>query len=208
MAKLPQPPSPPELALIPPQPTILPAGTPLWHVYFRGGVHPRPWSAFREYGPLATARFDHHGRPPRVQDRAIYYAGALGPLCIAEVFQARRTINRRKDDPWLVGFRLARDVALLDLCGLWPTRAGASMAINSGPRSTAQRWSEAIYLAYPEVEGLWYASSMYGNVPALALYERARDAVGGTPFFHAPLAASGLAVPLYNLSRQLGYAFL
>jgi hypothetical protein len=26
------------------------------------------------------------------------------------------------------------DVALLDLCGLWPARAGGSMAINSGPR--------------------------------------------------------------------------
>ncbi len=114
---------------------VVAAGTRLWHVYFRGGTHPRPWDDFRAYGPIATARFDHHEPPPHVQDRHIYYAGSSGPMCLLEVFQARRTINRRRNEPWLAGFALRRDVTLLNLTGTWTTRAGASMAINTGNRS-------------------------------------------------------------------------
>ncbi len=46
----------------------------------------------------------------------------------------RRTIDVRRDEPWLVGCRLTADVRLLDLVWLWPTRAGASAAISGGPR--------------------------------------------------------------------------
>ncbi len=203
MPKVPEPPE--HLAEIPAQTRTLQAGLEFWHVYFQGGAHPRSWNAFRTFGPVASARFDHHVAPPHVQERGIFYGGSLGSLCIAEVFQQGRLIDRNKDNPWLVGFALARDITVLDLCGTWPTRAGASMALSSGPRPRAQRWSAAIYAVYPHVEGLWYPSSMYGNRPAMALYERAKDAVTGTPFFHLPLSARGLARPLYLLSEEIGY---
>jgi hypothetical protein len=184
---------------------VLAAGTELWHVYFQAGAHPRAWYDFRAYGPVPSARFDYHLSPPHVQDRAIFHAGSLATLCIAEVFQQERVIDRKRDSPWLVGFTLTRDVVVLDLCGTWPTRAGASMAINSGQRSRAQRWSAAIYAAYPYIEGLWYPSSMYGNQPAAAFYERAGDAVKGVPIFHMPLTARGITRALYSLAQEIGY---
>ena len=206
MPKFPEPPA--DLAAIPPATRILPTGLELWHLYFQGGAHPRSWYGFRSYGPVASARFDHHIGPPHDQERAIFYGGSLGNLCVAEVFQQERVIDRRKDEPWLVGFTLTRDVTVLDLCGTWPTRAGASMAISSGQRARARRWSAAIYAAYPHIEGLWYPSSMYGNEPAVAFYERARAAVGGTLFFHLPLSARGLVRPLYRLAKEISYDFL
>jgi len=47
------------------------------------------------------------------------------------------------------------------------------MLINSGSRPRARAWSRAFYAAYPEIQGIFHASSMHGNRPSLALYERA-----------------------------------
>lgn len=135
----------------------------------------------------------------------IFYCAEHGPTCLAEVFQDVRVIDRSARDPWLVGFSLVRDVALLDLTGTWPTRAGASMAINSGPRPRAQRWSQAIYEAYPDLEGIYYPSSMHANRPAIALYERALTALPRAPVFHRPLADPALLSVLRHAARELGY---
>ena len=51
------------------------------------------------------------------------------------------------------------------------------MAINSGSRAKARKWSRAIYSAYASVEGLFYCSAMHGNRPAVALYDRATSAM-------------------------------
>jgi RES domain len=203
VAKLPQPATLPPLKA--PDIRILPAGTMLWRVYFARGDHPSSWGEFRDFGPVRTARFDHHVLPPRRQDRAILYAAERGSTCFAEVFQATRTIDRGRGDPWLVSFALARDVRLLDLAGAWPTRAGASQAISTGPRARAREWSRAVYEAYPDVEGLSYPSSMLGPTRAVALYERARDAIASAPPFHAPLTHPGLQAPIQRIAARLGY---
>ena len=187
---------------------ILPAGAELWRLYFQGGPYPTAWNTFRFFGPLGTARFDHHRPPPSVQDRGVLYAAEAGTTCIAEVFQAQRLVDRARRQPWLVGFSIIRPIRLLNLCGIWPTRAGASMALSSGPRPRAQRWSAAIYDAYLDVDGLWYPSSMFANEPAILLYERSSDAIAPSPFFHFPLTHPGLAVPLYHLARQLHYSLV
>lgn len=135
----------------------------------------------------------------------IFYCAGHGPTCLAEVFQDVRVIDRSARDPWLVGFSLARDVALLDLTGTWPTRAGASMAINAGPRPRAQRWSQAIYEAYPDLEGIYYPSSMNANRPAIALYERALTALPRAPVFHRPLRDPALLSVLRHVAQDLGY---
>lgn len=137
-------------------------------------------------------RFDHHADPARQQARGILYGGLRVYTSFAEVFQDARTIERSRNRPWLVGFELARDVHLLDLTGTWPTRAGASMALCSGPRDRARAWSRRIYEDYPAVEGLHYPSSMDGNQPAVALYERAHRALAVRPLFHRALADPGL----------------
>jgi hypothetical protein len=208
LAKLPEPPPASRLAGVPPDRKLLASGTALWRCYFRGGRHPTLWNAFRAFGPVETSRFDHHLPPPRPQGRRILYAAEHGPTCIAEVFQATRVIDRTSRDPWLVGFRLLSPLQLLDLTGTWPTRAGASMALSSGPRSRARRWSQAIYEAYPWATGLYYPSSMHGNRPAVALFERAAAGLEPNPTFHRPLGDPALLLLLGEVAHQLGYGLI
>jgi hypothetical protein len=159
------------------------------------------------FGPLSS-RFDHHLSPPHLQNRGILYAAAHGPTCLAEVFQDTRVIDRVAKDPWLAGFALQRSVRLLDLTGSWPTRAGASMAINTGSRPRAQRWSLVIYEAFPQGHGLHYPSSMHGNQPAVALYERALPSLPPIPVFHRPLRDPALLPVLKRVARDLGYGLV
>lgn len=208
MPKFPEPRVPRILADVELDPYVIPVGTELWRIYGRGGAHPRAWNTFRAYGPVKSMRFDHHMEPVGEQDRKILYGASRISICVAEFFQRDRTIDRYRGEPWLVGFTVTRDVKLLNLRDTWPTRAGASMAINSGIRARSRRWSRAIYEAYPDVEGLWYASSMYANQPAFAFYERAEQALSSIPIFHMSLSAPGLYAPLDGIARELGYRLL
>lgn len=82
------------------------------------------------------------------------------------------------------------------------------MAITTGPRPRAQRWSRAIYEAYAESQGLLYPSSMHGNSPAVALYERALPALPPVPIFHRPLRDPALLPVLKKVARELGYGLV
>jgi hypothetical protein len=200
----PEPPAPGALAAIGAAWYGLSVGTQLWRVFFRGTDHPATWNAFRTYGPV-DARFDHHRPPACEQERGILYAATSPATCLAEVFQATRRIDVRLNEPWLVGFATTRPLRLLHLTGMWPTRVGASMAINTGPRARARRWSRGFYETIRDADGLVYASSMHTNLPALALYERAGDALPPTPFMHRGLADPLLRVVLENAAAELGY---
>lgn len=204
MPKFPEPPAAAELAEIEPDWWVLPAGSLLWRLYFRGGRHPTFWNTLRSYGPTQS-RFDHHLPPPHVQERSILYAANEGAICFAEIFQDTRLIDRTARDPWLAGFLLNHSLRLLDLTGIWPTRAGASMAISTGARPRAQRWSRAIYEAYPEARGLHYASSMYRNRSCIALYERGAEALPAAPEFHRPLRDPALLPVLRRVAKDIGY---
>ena len=207
MAKLPEPPPPERLAAIPADCRAVPAGTALFRVYRRGGPHPGTWNGFRFYGPL-NGRFDPHDLPRRVQERGVLYAAAHPAAALAEFFQTRRTINARHCQPWLVGFALVRDVRLLDLTGLWPTRAGASMALASGPRPRARAWARAIYTAYADADGIWYGSSMHANTPCAALFERAQDSLPPLPGYHRALSDETLRAFLTNVAADLNFRLI
>lgn len=205
VAKLPTP--PPELPKLRRRDVAtLAPGTLLWRIYRAGGPHPTIWNEFRGFGPTATGRFDHQTPPPHDDpERSIQYV-ALDTLgAIAEAFQGGRLIDRRRQAPWLVGFELAAPLEVLDLTRLWPTRAGASQVIGTGRRATAQAWSRAIYLSYPEVAGLLYRSSMAGGSLNVALYERARPSLAATPMLHVSLSHPGLSLPLTRAAGRLGY---
>ncbi len=62
------------------------------------------------------------------------------------------------------------------------------MAVNSGRRDRARRWSLRIYEDYPGIEGLYYPSSMDSNQPAIVLYERAQNALPSRASFQRALA--------------------
>ena len=209
MAKLPEPPSVDQLAATPPAWRTFGSGGRLWRVYFRASRHPTGWKVFRYWGP-AGSRFDHHlpdasgvGCP---QDRGILYAGLDVQTCLAEVFQEGRIIDRSDQAPWLAAFTPTRDLALLDLTGTWCTRIGASTAINSGRRDRARRWSQALYAAFPQADGIAYASSMNGHAVAYALYERAVDSVPSAPDTHFALNDPALDLPIDRAATRLGYA--
>jgi hypothetical protein len=206
LPKFPEPPR--DLAAVTPEWREVPAGTLLWRVYARGGAHPGAWNGFRHHGPVGTARFDHHLPPPREQERAVLYAALDVPTCLAEAFQATRTIHRTRREPWLVGFRMAAPLHLLDLHSAWPTRAGASMAIASGRRDRARRCSQAIYAACRAAQGLWYSSSMYAGRPCVALYERGESALPARPSLHLALADPRLDVPLQHIAADIHYRLI
>lgn len=182
---------------------MLSDGAELWRVYFQGGRHPTTWDQFRSFGPT-NSRFDPHEPPPHLQGRKVLYAAMHGPTGLAEVFQESRVIDRTENDPALVGFAVSRALRLLDLTSAWPTRAGASMVINSGTRKRAQRWARAIYEAYPDLDGIHYASSMFQNASAVALFERAEDAIPDRPFFHRRLDDLMLDAVLRNVAAAIG----
>jgi hypothetical protein len=206
--KFPGSPGATELAKIPAQIKILKKNELLVRLYYRGGSYPTLWNSFRAYGPLSTSRFDHHLPPARIQNRQILYAATLGVTATAEFFQQTRIIDRKTRELWLVIFRVTRDIELLDLTDSWPTKAGASMAINSGPRIRAQSWSRDIYDAYPAIEGLWYSSSMYSNKPAVTLYERAASALPPNPDFNRALSDQTLTALLKNASSEINYSII
>lgn len=211
MPKFPEPPGVEALRAIPPVLHHLPQGTTMARLCFAGGEFSTSWGTFRCYGPT-TSRFDHQlpdgqGRAQR-QDRGIMYL-ATGPeaipTCLAEVFQATRLIDRYAHDPVLSGFSLAADLTLLDLTGPFATAIGASMAIHSGPRPRARRWAQQLYEAYSDIDGLLYCASMYGNAPAVALFERGARAIPKRPVFHRELRDAVMANILTETGRVIGY---
>ncbi|MDY6957238.1 MAG: RES family NAD+ phosphorylase [Pseudomonadota bacterium] len=207
-ARIPAEPDSERLAELDPELRTLPAGSLLWRVYFRAGAHPTRWRDFRHYGP-ADARFDHHrDLRPGLQAQAVMYLAESPTTCLAEVFQKTRVIHRESRQPWLVGLRLAAAVDLLDLSGAFPTRAGASMGLMSGPRSVGRNWARGFHRAYPAIHGLSYPSSMHANRPALVLNERAEAAgvIPVIPQFHRALADPALLAVLKNAALDIGFA--
>ena len=209
-AKLPNPPPVKTLKAILPVTRTFKAGTEFARIFFAGGAHGTRWDDFRFFGPTGS-RFDHHqlkSGKAAIQNRGIMYL-ATGkqsiPTCLAEVFQSTRIIDRHHRQPTLVIFKLAKSLTLLNLSGAFCTKIGASTAIHSGPSPKAQRWSAQLYAAYPKIDGLLYCSSMYGNAPAIALYERALRAMPARPIFHRSLNDPALNHVILATGTHINY---
>lgn len=212
MTKLPRRPDSERLRAAEPSLTMVTSGQLLHRICQRGGDHPTRWSAFRHYGPLS--RFDHHSADergnPRLQERGILYAATDVATAVAEFFQRnRRRVNRTRRQPWLVSFPLAEDVRLLDLTGSFCLRAGASAKLVSGPFTHAQNWSRGFYDAYPQVQGLYYLSSLT-NRPTVALYERAVEMspIATETRFHRALADPLMHRVLAGIVDEIGYGLI
>ncbi len=183
--------------------------TVLWRVHATAGGHVLPWNRLRHFGPLPGCRFDPHEPPPHEQAAGVLYLALDVPTCLAEVFQDTRIVNRHDRAPYLTGFRLTRTVRLLDLGGTWPTRAGASQAINStGRRAVTRGWARSIRGAFPGLDGLWHPSSMNAGLPCVTLFETAADALPASAVVSLPLAHPALAGALAAAADSLGYGLL
>lgn len=213
MEHLPPAPDPGDLPdLKPTDLTVFPAGTRMWRLYFYGGEHPSLWNLFRSFGPVKTARFDHHMAPARDQDRGIMYGAPESReamiTCVAEVFQDTRTIDANRNSPWIASLRTTEEIRLLDVTSAWTTRAGGNQAICSGDRGVAREWSRAIYARYLDIDGIAYVSSTYGPGRAAALFERAGTKLAGRPAVNRPLNDPGLRDFLRRTAHKLNYALL
>lgn len=167
--------------------------------------HDTKWNTFRTHGPT-NSRFDHHLPSAVAGDgRSILYAASEWHTCVAEVFQDDHAIHTHRNEPRLVAFTLTADISLLDLGGLWPTRARASAAISSAHRSIARVWSRTIYDAFPDILGLRYNSAMNAGRPAFALYERAEQYLSASPLVDLPLSHPEIADDLDTLAHALDY---
>ncbi len=209
MAKLGKPPAASILRDLEPPWASLRAGRDrLARIYHASGPHPVAWNQFRAWGPARNARFDHHqpdaAGEPQVQSRGILYCARQGITCIAEVFQGTRVVNRYANDPYLCVLSPKRDLKLLDLTGEFATRMGASLAIHSGPRHRAREWARALHDAYDH-DGLLYLSSMHPGASAIALNERAEDAMPAAPLSNRPLSDPLLTDVIDALTHRLGY---
>ncbi|HEY3611611.1 MAG TPA: RES family NAD+ phosphorylase [Pseudonocardiaceae bacterium] len=216
MARLPQPPDPAVLAgLLRPDEDIVAIDptTPLVRVFTAAGRHPQQWDTFRRTGPLPHARFDPHQPGPRGRPTdspaGVLYFGLTAQTGVAEVFQDTSIVDRVTRHPFIVVFRPTRALRLLDLAGLWPTRAGASQEISSGARERTQEWARAIRVAHPGLDGLWYRSSMDSGDPAVCLWDPpAGNAMPAAPDALVPLDHPGLDVPLARICEALNYTLL
>ncbi len=208
MAKLPRRPRRPVPDPFGPEETELAADLPLFRVYRSAGRHATTWGHFRTFGPARTGRFDHHPLPRGEHpDQRILYAAFEVKTAIAEAFGDERVIDRSRDGPYIARFRLSATVSALDLTTDWPTRAGGSQELSSGPRPTSQAWSRAIWEDLDDIEGLVYPSSMRGRGTNLALYERAERAMPSTPDRNLPLSLPAFERDLIRFATDLGYGF-
>ncbi|MCP2169361.1 RES domain-containing protein [Goodfellowiella coeruleoviolacea] len=188
--------------------------TRLVRIFSAGGTHPQRWNSFRYVGPLPHARFDPHppgpnNLPVENRDHGVLYFGLSVRTSIAEVFQATSTVDRTTRLPHLVVLRPRRTLRLLDLAGLWPTRVGASQEISTGPKHLTQPWARAIRAAYPELDGLWYRSSMDSGDPAVCLWDPpGASGLPAAPDVLLPLDHPGLDLPLARVCEELNYTLL
>ncbi|MCV7286059.1 RES family NAD+ phosphorylase [Mycolicibacterium wolinskyi] len=178
-----------------------------WRVHRTTGDHVLAWNAFREHGP--HLRFDPHPPPARDHPGVGIWYGASGPTpALAEAFQATRTIDRFRGNPYLTGLRFTRNLQLLDLAtdstGAWPTRAGATYALSTGPHATTQRWARRITEAFPHLDGVRYNSRFAGQ-PCIALFAPSTTAMPTRPAMSLPLTHPGLARRIASAAQRLGY---
>lgn len=213
MARLPPPPRPDILksVLRPDEDLVEVTGaTRLVRIFAAGGTHRQRWNSFRYTGPLPHARFDPHPvNGAGIPGSGVLYFGLSVRTSIAEVYQSTSIVDRTTRRPHLVVFRPSRTLVLLNLCGLWPTRAGASQAISSGLKLTTQAWARAIRAAHPDLDGVWYRSSMDAGDPAVCLWDpAAASALPESPEVLVPLDYPGLDLPLARICADLNYTLL
>lgn len=164
------------------------------------------WNWFRPFGPVLGGRLDHHLLPPRKQARKILYCSLDALTSLAEVFHQTGAIDPYRLAPRLVVFTLASALVLLDLTDeAWLTKTGAPSDLNRCAHPTAQEWSRAVYEAYPEIDGILYASARHPGGRNVALYEKAILALPATPDLDYPLSHPDLRTPLENAAIEIGY---
>lgn len=187
-----------------------PARRALWQVANSSGPYATAFGTMRSYGPLSSARFDPHPEPAAESPtERVLYASATLLTALAERFRHNREIRRSDPNrPIVYGWFPVRELELLDLSGAGAVALGASHTISGYRKDVTRRWARALRAAWPDADGLLYASAMTGQ-PCVALWAPAADS-----FPNAPAFARGIDVPaqrwqqtLRDAAAGLGYTY-
>lgn len=151
-------------------------------------------------------------RPALTPDRLV--GCARGVRCLRDGFDPHPEgppgrHSQRSKPPRRICLVPQRALQLIDLTGPGAVRHGASHKINSGPKGVARRWARAIRAAWPDADGLLYASSMTGE-EAVTLWAPAQETFAPAPAF-ASLIGSPVAAwreTIQDACRQLGYDWI
>lgn len=199
----------------PPPPQVLPVKPALYQLnpdshlvrIFDPTRHNTNALTFRHYGPLA--RFDHQQHPftaPSNDEKCgIYYAGFTLSCCLVEVFGDKRTIE--VDNYHVAWVELKRDLSLINLCGTPAMANGTVAALSSiSERDVSQSWSRYFYnkyAIYTKVDGIIYHNA-HNSELSVALYERAKDALGCAPDSIMPLSHKLLRTEIRKVAQEHG----
>lgn len=196
--------------------TVLPAGTVLARVHALAGDHPTAWNELRWFGPTKS-RFDHQPPPRQVHPtRAIAYlaigddafVGALGEFFQDDSGTGVAPLDLTLRQPAITLFETVTQLTLVNLDSGWITRAGGNQAIRTGPRGVARHWSRTIYHHHTGIQGLAFASSVWGPGQCIALWERAEPAFPTAPTATRNLDDPGLGPAIANAAKALGTVVL
>ncbi len=168
----------------------IPAGEKLVRV-FNPTRHDASALTFRTFGP--KKRFDHHrgtseGVPCDDPERAVYYGswspggGQAFSSCLVEVFGDTHVVELSDNHVALP--TLVRALHLLDLRGNGAMNAGTNASISKCEHRLSQPWSRHFYedvvyedvVNFDTIDGISYLNA-HNDEPAVALYERAQDAL-------------------------------
>ena len=177
----------------------------LVRIVFAASRFPLPWGEMRTWGPHPRCRWDPHPLPTGEHpDCGVLYTAGDLLTCAAEVFADTRVIDTRSDMPLLQVWEATRPLRLLDLTSTWALRNGASVSLDSAPRSTCQAWARAIQIQLPDIDGLRARSTMTGGEMTV-LFSPARNSLPALPRDTAPLADATLYALLKALAPDIGY---
>jgi hypothetical protein len=178
---------------------IFPTGRdPLW-------FGPAPGDALR-------GRFDDPKRArPEAEAGATFgvcYLGDTREAAFAESFLRRpgvRLLSRAAlDARELAEIAVTRPLMLVQLFGPGLAVLGATAAVSHGPHDVARRWARALWLHPDQPDGIAYRCRHDDDELAIALFDRARDAL--VVRHHAPVRADrawfGQTLDRYRLALE------
>ncbi|MGI8416139.1 MAG: RES family NAD+ phosphorylase [Nakamurella sp.] len=204
MTRIPKVPSRPPERLTRAPGDIVARGLALWRIHSAKGPHPIRWNALRTFGPLNTARFDPHPRPQgNHPGYGVAYTAFDISTCVAEVFQASRTIAVT-DEYDATGWTPARELQLLDLTDTWALRNGASNSLATWKRPTCRAWAAVIRENWPDLDGLLSRSTMTGR-EMVALFDPSATAFPVAPSFRRPLDHPAMQAIMVRSAAECGY---
>jgi len=129
------------------------------------------------------------------------YCSDSWQTCIGKAFQGSATIDPFRDDPYMVGFELARDISLFDLRQESMLKTWAHYTRN-GTRMQAQHWAWVVRDKFEDLDGICYYPKRYPNSVTLFIWA---EEFQGTLRFRRNLSDSGMIPYLDRVASELGY---